>query len=788
MVCVLCLVIHLFYLSVLNALSMYIRRPTWIPNLRRTPIDAKEYLKSDQRRTGLLSYVTALSDLAAPKDCIKVLEDHTRLSWFAKALQKHFKNQSSPHTVVISSGGGVLGLLTAQAGAQKVTQVERSKMLYRMAKQILDSNKNLPYSKNVEIVSGVLETVRVGTEGDSHLTEQISETGIPELLQPPVKQYHHTETPADTLVIDLLDHTILGMGLLKSVDYSAKHLLSSGAQVFPGKVKIMGQLAEFKLDIVEGFNLSPMDCYRWYPGDERFQHQNMPFRALSDPFVAVEIDLTSRVANIQKDDGFLKDSDTTWEYDEDISVKVVRNGQWNAVVFWFELYSNCHDNEILSNGTFSSSSQGNPAILPASSWGQGVQYLDTKTIEEGTDVSVRVQQDQSQVVFTSHPPQYRMHHALVPRWHYDMILDTERNRAYNEAIQKAVASRKSSAYGQKVHCLDMGAGSGLLSMMAARAGSDYTYAAEVSAHMCDVAEECTIMNGFLDKILVLDRDVRRMDVLRKPDGTPPELQRPVDLAIFEVFDSGLIGEGILHILAAAKAKLLMPNATLVPCRAEVYAQPIQMRVDSTHGLDVQQANRWRWRADYEGVELGKNKDAWIPLAPPSKVFSFDFYDIEKCAMDNENTLTFTVDTKGTCNAIAMWFNLHLDDEISLSTSPYRDKGPTWQQAVQYIEEIRVEEGDTFQVEAKHDTYSISYKLVQDDAIKGKRTEVPLYDGNWKATLERLESFNSQIVKSCVQNPLEYRFVAQSSIQFAARPHDFGLEAAQASEFCNRMMG
>ena len=771
----------------LNAVGVYIRRPTWIPNLRRNPIDAKEYLKSDPRRNGLLSYVAALSDLAAPKDCIKVLEDHIRLSWFAKAMQESFKHVSSSHAVVISSGGGVLGLLAAQAGAHKVTQVERSKMLYRMAKQILDSNKDLPYTKNVEIVSGVLETVKVGSEDDSETTEQVSEIAMPELIKPPVKQYHDMETPADTLVIDLLDHTVLGMGLLKSVDYSAKHLLSSGAQVFPSNVRIMGQLAEFKLDTVEGFDLSPMDCYRWYPGDERFQAQNMPFRALSDPFVAVEINLTSRVANVQKE-GTLKESEAVWEYDEDILVPAIRNGGWNAVVFWFELYSDCNHNEVLSNRTFSTSSQENPIVLPASSWGQGVQYLDSRTIEEGMDVSVRVQQDQSQVVFTSHPPQYRMHHALVPRWHYDMILDAERNRAYNEAIQKAVASRKSSAYGQKVHCLDMGAGSGLLSMMAARAGSDYTYAAELSAHMCDVAEECTIMNGFLDKILVLDRDVRRMDVLRKPDGTPPELQRPVDLAIFEVFDSGLIGEGILHILAAAKAKLLMPNATLVPCRAEVYAQPIQMRVDSTHGLDIQQANRWRWRADYEGVELGKNKDAWTPLAPPSKVFSFDFYDIEKCALDNEHNLTFTVDTKGICNAIAMWFTLHLDDEISLSTSPYREKGPTWQQAVQYIEEIHVEEGDTFQVQAKHDTYSISYKLVQDDAIKDKRTGVPLYDDHWKSTLDRLESFNSQIVKSCVQNPLEYRFVAQSSIQFAARPHQFGLEAAQASEFCNRMMG
>lgn len=155
----------------LNAVGVYIRRPTWIPNLRRTPIDAKEYLKSDPRRNGLLSYVAALSDLAAPKDCIKVLEDHIRLSWFAKAMQESFKHVSSSHAVVISSGGGVLGLLAAQAGAHKVTQVERSKMLYRMAKQILDSNKDLPYTKNVEIVSGVLETVKVGSEDDSETTE-----------------------------------------------------------------------------------------------------------------------------------------------------------------------------------------------------------------------------------------------------------------------------------------------------------------------------------------------------------------------------------------------------------------------------------------------------------------------------------------------------------------------------------------------------------------------------------------------------------------------------------------
>jgi hypothetical protein len=34
---------------------------------------------------------------------------------------------------------------------------------------------------------------------------------------------------------------------------------------------------------------------------------------------------------------------------------------------------------------------------------------------------------------------------------------------------------------------------------------------------------------------------------------------------------------------------------------------------------------------------------------------------------------------GVFNAVAMWFELHLDEETSLSTSPYLEKGPTWQQ-------------------------------------------------------------------------------------------------------------
>ena len=47
----------------------------------------------------------------------------------------------------------------------------------------------------------------------------------------------------------------------------------------------------------------------------------------------------------------------------------------------------------------------------------------------------------------------------------------------------------------------------------------------------------------------------------------------------QVFDSGLLGEGVLHMLAAAKQKLLQTDASLVPAAATVFCQALQMRAD-----------------------------------------------------------------------------------------------------------------------------------------------------------------------------------------------------------------
>jgi hypothetical protein len=45
-------------------------------------------------------------------------------------------------------------------------------------------------------------------------------------------------------------------------------------------------------------------------------------------------------------------------------------------------------------------------------------------------------------------PHSRIRHDLVPRWHFDMVLDNQRNEMYENAIQRAI--RHQHAIGNKV--------------------------------------------------------------------------------------------------------------------------------------------------------------------------------------------------------------------------------------------------------------------------------------------------------------------------------------------------
>lgn len=78
--------------------------------------------------------------------------------------------------------------------------------------------------------------------------------------------------------------SLLGMELLGSLDYAAKHLLAPGGRVVPSKVVVYAALAEVgRVTTVRGFDLSPMNMYRWYPHHEELRPESTPFRCTPAP-------------------------------------------------------------------------------------------------------------------------------------------------------------------------------------------------------------------------------------------------------------------------------------------------------------------------------------------------------------------------------------------------------------------------------------------------------------------------------------------------------------------------
>lgn len=67
-----------------------------------------------------------------------------------------------------------------------------------------------------------------------------------------------------------------------------------------------------------------------------------------------------------------------------------------------------------------------------------------------------------------------------------------------------------------------------------RAGADLVTGAEVGQHMCDVAAEAVVMNGYAAKCLMINKDVRRMDAAAKANGTPPDMEQKANVCVFEV--------------------------------------------------------------------------------------------------------------------------------------------------------------------------------------------------------------------------------------------------------------
>jgi hypothetical protein len=139
--------------------------------------------------------------------------------------------------------------------------------------------------------------------------------------------------------------------------------------------------------------------------------------------------------------------------------------------------------------------------------------------------------------------------------------------------------------------VDIGTGSGVLAIAAARAGARHVYAIE-GGSIAMAAREIVAANGLAERITVIEG--------RSTAVTLPER---ADVLVSETIGNDPFDEGILDTVRDARLRLLRPGARLVPASVAARVAPVDVPETFLAPRTVLSSSVERWRTAY-AIDFG----------------------------------------------------------------------------------------------------------------------------------------------------------------------------------------
>ncbi|KAL4451864.1 hypothetical protein ABPG75_007526 [Micractinium tetrahymenae] len=588
-----------------------IKTDDMLPLKLLTPFQAE----NDHHIKDTYNYVTVQTDVRMPKRHILQLEDSYAVSRFQQAIEAAVQAVAAEdkdcRVLNLGSGAGLHAMMALRAGAHHVTAVERWLYLALACKECM-------------------------------LANEFSEERFKVVYKRPTDLKPKEDVPivCNLLLAPILDEGLLTSGLIPSVRHALGTLLTADAILLPASATVYCQAVELRTEGVCGLDMSAANQYRWHPayaaGVPLAHDRIVP---LSEPREVWHFDL-----------GAPPDKSDV----KAVDVEITRRGRWNAVMFWYKLH--LFGDVYLSTGP-EAVAEGLRSLQPALQYIAGELPVDVGQVLPmvASHNTVRMQFDVESVDYLH----LHKHDASFPQHHFAMLADEGRCQAYERAIKRAVERAK--AVDGEAHVLDVGCGSGVLSLLAAKAGAKSVVACDLHESLCDVARKAAAANGLSERVSVVYRDVGLLQRGRevRPLG--------VNVVVADVFDAGLLGDQFPYMLDLVRRCVVAPSAAVVPAAATLYCMGIEVLTGRVAGLDMSPMNTYRWDAGYEAVSL-----ADIPhcrLTKPVKVFEQWFDGGERKGRGRESMLKLEVVGEGLLNAVVFWFDLHLDDCETLTNAP-----------------------------------------------------------------------------------------------------------------------
>lgn len=229
--------------------------------------------------------------------------------------------------------------------------------------------------------------------------------------------------------------------------------------------------------------------------------------------------------------------------------------------------------------------------------------------------------------------------SLSLSYHYEMLSDARRIEPFLRAIQRVCNGKI---------VLESGTGTGILSILAARAGAKHVYAVEIDPKMADVAAENIQRSGYSSIITLLRKSTL--------DVTPDDLRSTrAEVVIAENLSTWQVTEPQNQVMNHITGILAGPDAIRLPEQVDNYVELVEAR--------------FRF---YDTIELKAHYFQFTGISEPELRSSrglystFDYSSLVPTAFDSSISLVAT--SSGVVNAVRLTSPIKVYDSVRFHSS------------------------------------------------------------------------------------------------------------------------
>lgn len=301
-----------------------------------------------------------------------------------------------------------------------------------------------------------------------------------------------------------------------------------------------------------------------------------------------------------------------------------------------------------------------------------------------------------------------------------MMAPSPRIDGYAQALRRAV--RPGSIV------LDIGAGTGIFSLLACQYGASHVHAVEPD-DVITMAHSFAADNGFAGRI-----------TFHQTLSTRLALPVRADVVVSDLRGTTPLFQQHLPAIIDARQRLLAEGGVMIPMRDTLYGAMIESPrlyapyqepwLRNQFDLDLSAAqpiavNAWR-KVRVAPDELLTRPQAWARL---------DYRTIQSADVAGE--VAWTADRSGTAHGLAVWFDAELADGVGFSNAPGRPPLDYGQAFFPLQSEVAIEAGDRV-------TVALNAHLVGDDYVISWRTTITSVSGGQKASFQQ-STFHGEVV-------------------------------------------